>query len=217
MKLPKSWGEITLNQYIQIVEVSAIDMDELDKHVKILSILSGQDEDSILSISLPELKEAIRQVQFIYSLPKPKGIKTSLRIGLNRFEVNIDLKKLSAGEYIDLAELTKDKQAVTSNLHKIIAIFLKPVNWFGFSQKKYYTKNQEGDLIQTLKSRNRTEKLLKDNLMMDEVISLSGFFLNNWDILMKATLRYSEKQNKKMAKNLNKLIEKDLQIFGAGI
>lgn len=217
MILPTNWNEVTLQQYIKVVEVSSIDMDELDKQIRIISILSGIDEDKLLNISLPSLKEAIRAIQFIYNLPKPKGVKTTITIGLNKFEINTNIKSLTSGEYIDLAELTKDKGSVTSNLPNILAIFFKPINWFGFPIKKYYKKNVDGNLIQTLESRARTINILRDNLMMGEVISLSSFFLSNWNCLMEATLHYSEQQNKKMAEQLNKAIDKDLRNFGDGI
>lgn len=212
MKIAQNWSEVSLKQYIEIAEISAVDMDELDKQVKILSILSNTPEDVICQMPLPQLKQAIRECQFIYTKPKQEPIKQFITIGLNRFEVNTNLKKINGGEYIDLTGFIKDKSDVTKNLPQIIAIFLHPVNWFGFRKKICYVNSS-----QTLDSRNRTAKIIEDKMMMDDVMMLSGFFLSNWNTLIKSTLSYSELQMKKTKKELDKLIEADSKSIGVGI
>lgn len=211
MKIPTSWAEVTLKQYIEVADINAIDMDELDKQVKILSILSNTPEDIICYMPLPQLKEAIRACQFIYTKQTTGSIKQFLRIGANRFEVNTNLKTITGGEYIDLTGFIKDKNDVTKNLPQIIAIFLHPVNWLGMRKKSAYHQG-----CQTLESRARTAKLIQDKLMMNEVMILSGFFLNSWKVLTKATLNYSELQMKMTKKQLEKLIKEDSKSTGAG-
>ena len=108
--------------------------------------------------------------------------------------------------------MIKEKSDVTKNLPKIIAIFLHPVNFFRFKKKSCYDND-----CQTLESRNKTAKIVEDNLMMDNVMMLSGFFLKSWQVLAKATLDYSELQTKKARKQLKKAIAKDSKSTGDGI
>ncbi len=171
MRIAEKWSEVSLKQYIEICDVSVIDMDVLDKQVKILSILSNTPENIICQMNLSDLKAAIRVCQFIYTKPLAGHIKQYMRIGNRKFEVNTNMKKIFGGEYIDLVELIKNKSDVTNNLPKIISIFFHPVNWFGFKSKANYTEG-----VQTLESRNKTAKLIEENLMMDDVFRLSGFF-----------------------------------------
>lgn len=212
IKVPTSWAEISLKQYIEVADVLAIDMDELDKQVKIVSILTKEPEATILEMNLTALKEAIRLTSFIYTKPKTKGIKHVIRLGLQRFEINYDLKKINAGEYIDLTSMTKDKDLITQNLPMILAIFFHPINIIGRRKKNCYVNGS-----QTLESRIKTSKLIEKHLMMDDVMQLSSFFLTVSVKLTEATIKTIEKSNKKIAKELNELISKDLQTFGDGI
>lgn len=212
MRIANKWSEVSLKQYIEICDVQAIDMDLLDKQVKILSILSKTPEETICRMNLSDLKEAIRHCQFIYTQPLAGHIKQYIRIGTHRFKVNPNLNKITGGDYIDLTSLIKDKGLVTNNLPQIISIFLHPVNWFGFRKKLFYK-----DGGQTIESRNRTAKLIEEKLMMDEVMTLSGFFLKSWHALTKATLEYSVLQTKKARKELEKVMREDSSSTGRGI
>jgi len=212
MRVPDKWSEVSLKQYIEITDVVAIDMDELDKQVKILSILTKLDEDTVTALAIPRLKEAIRACAFIYGKPELKPTEDFIKIGGKRFRINKMLNTLSGAEYIDMTSLVKDPKQITANLPKIIAIFLHPVNIFGFKKGKYYDKG-----FQTLESRMATAKLIEDHLMMDKVMNLSGFFLRNWEALTKATLRYSDLQTMKARKNLKKLLKGVSLSTGRGI
>lgn len=212
MRIANKWSEVSLKQYIEIADINAIDMDVLDKQVKILSILSKTPEDIICQMNLSDLKEAIRHCQFIYTPPLAGHIKQYIRIGKRKFNVNTNVKDITGGEYIDLTSLIKDQADLTRNLPRIISIFLHPVNMFGFKKKSCYK-----DKIQTLESRNATTKLIESNLMMDNVMMLSGFFLKSYNVLMQATLDYSVLEMKKTRAQLNKLIKEDSKSIGVGI
>lgn len=211
MRIKTKWSEVTLKEYITIADITAIDMDVLDKQVKILSVLSNTPEDILCQLSLSDLKEAIRHCQFIYTKPLAGHIKQYIRIGKHKFSVNTNLKKITAAEYIDLTSLIKDKDEVTRNLPKVISIFLHPVNWFGFKKKSCYENN-----VQTIESRNKTAEIIEDKLMMSDVMMLSGFFLRSWNRLTKATIDFSESQTAKARKMLLKVMSEDFKSTGVG-
>jgi len=212
MKVATKWSEITLHQYIEVVEVSSVDMDEIDKQVKIIAILSKESEDKILDLTLTQIKELAKVTQFIYTPPLSGAIKQLIKINGKKYSVNHYMNKLSGGEFIDLSNYTKDKETVTNNLPFIISIFLHPVNMFGQKKRKYYDKNGKGEWCQKLESRNDTAKEIRDSMLMSDVFALSGFFLKLWDALIKTTADYSiEKVNK-----LNKRIAKELDSLSIG-
>jgi len=207
MKLPTKWSEVSLKKYIQITELSEIDMDELDRHAKVLSILSGESEDKILSMSVTALKQCITATTFIYTLPEGGAIKQFIKLSGKRFKVNTKLNTISAGEYIDLSNYTKDKETVNQNLHNILAIFFVPVNVFGNKRNKYY---QDGVL--KLEQRNKNAEIIKENIMMSDVFSLSGFFLKLYESLMEATVNYSMLK----AKEANRKLKQQMDSLGIG-
>jgi hypothetical protein len=216
MKLPKKWREVSLKQFIDISEVSLIDMDETDRAVKILSILSGWSEDDVLDLDIRKIAEYTRRVKFIYTPYKPSGVPTYVRIGAKRFYVNNDLSKLKGAEYIDFVSFCKDKDLIASKLPQILAIFLKPVNWLGYKKKSCYYKGRDGEYIQTVQSRIETAKML-DKIPCTIAIDLSGFFLKNWVSSIKAIKGYLSQEHKKTMENLNReLQEMGLSSIGDG-
>lgn len=190
-------------------------MDELDKNVKILSVLTGESEETIMALNLNELKAAIKAIQFIYIQLKTTKVRTSIRIKGNRFYINNNVRELTGGEYITYTSLLKDKSQVTTNLPHILALFFKPINFLGLMKKKCYTKNSSGVWIQKLDSYTKTAKLIEANLTMDVVMELSAFFLRSYELSIRTTQDYLIKQTKKNMKMLAK--EMDSGNIGHGI
>lgn len=209
MRLPKDWGQVTLKQYIKLSKIDP-ELEDMDRHVKTISILSGEPEIKVWDLSLSFIKQAIAKTKFIYSQPESKGVRTSIRIKGNRFHIDNNVRHICGGEYIDLTSFLKEKDKITDNLPHILAIFFKPVNFLGLKKKRHYRKNDKGILIQTLESRNETAKLLEEHLTMDIAMGLSAFFLKNWEASIKAIQDYSigemEKQTKKVKKIMKKVL-----------
>lgn len=212
MKVATDWAEVSIKQYIEITDLSAIDMDELDRQIKVLAILSNTSEELLCAMELSSLKQAISACKFIYSKPVSSPLLNYIKINGHKFYVNMNFKNISAGEYIDMTSMVKDPLTVSQNLPKIIAIFLHPVNFFNYKKKKCYENKW-----QTLESRNDTAQLIEEHLMMDKVMMLSGFFLKSWEKLAKTTLDYSVLQTEKARKKLKKIVAKDSKNIGHGI
>lgn len=197
MRVKTNWSEVSLKDYITISEISAIDMDEIEKHIKIISILSGESEETIESLNLSTIKDCILATNFINHIPVRKQPIKNLIIGGKCYRINTNIRSLKGSEYIDLTGYTKEPSEVTENLPKILSIFIQRVNWFGFKKGNH-----------TLDDRRALAKLLPEALTMDVVFAMSGFFLKNWEALSKATLDYSILKMSKMEKNLRKKIIK---------
>jgi hypothetical protein len=212
--VPTTWKDVTLRQHQKLSEVPGLGFNDLDKQLRILEILTGVSEDHYYKLVLSELKKLIRMTDFVNHTPVDVGRVYKLKIKGRRFKINYDPKQLIAGEYVDISELTKTEEMIGKNLHKIISIYLKPVNVFGYPLRKCYEKNSNGELIQTLKSRKWTEERIQDSLTMDIVFPMSGFFLTLWQNLTEGIQTSLEKKMKKQMKSA--LNELDLTPLGVG-
>ena len=140
--IPTDWSDITLRQFKEISEVPSLGFkDELDSKLKVLSILTGEEDTVFLSIPMTALSELLNKTKFVYQKPEKMPLHRSIRLRGRKYEVNNMPSQLVAGEYIDLTELLKKDS--TANLEKIIAIFLKPVNLFGGMKKGCYEKDRK--------------------------------------------------------------------------
>jgi len=188
--IPTSWADVTLAQYKQIVEVPSLEFkDELDNHLRVLSILTGIDDTEFLSIPLNELNKVLMNIKFIYTKPNKLKIKHKVKLGGQRYHVNYMPNQLDAGEYIDLTNYTKEEAKIIENMPKILAVFLKPVNILGGMTKGRYKKNSQGRMSQTMESREQTAALAKD-LTMDVIFPMSDFFLKTWESSIEVTKAY---------------------------
>jgi hypothetical protein len=205
MKLivPTSWKDVTVSQFMELAKVPDLGFDEMDATFKTLSILCNVSDEVFIDMPLPELKSVISKVDFIKDHKTNFPIVNSVKIKGRRYAINYNAKKLLAGEYIDMQNYIKG--GVNKNLNHCIAVYLKPKNIFGFNKRGCY---KEGGRVQTLESRNETAELVLDNLTMDIVLPMSGFFLKNWERLIKATQIYLEIQKTRADKRLKRELEK---------
>jgi len=197
LTIPTSWADVTLKQYKQIAEVPSLGFkDELDNHLRVLSILTGIDDTEFLDLPLKELNKVLLKIKFIYKKPKDLKIQHKIKIGKQRYRVNYLPSQLDAGEYIDLTNYTKDESKIIENMPKIVAVFLKPINFWGGMQKGNYKVNTQGRMSQTMESREATAKLA-DNLTMDIIFPMSDFFLKTWERSIEVTKAYFLNERRK--------------------
>lgn len=133
-----NWSDVTLWQYQQIQNLlSKKDGDtELDLAVKALAILTNRTETQIDSLSLGDLKEQLKTIEFLNSTkPEPKP-KDYIKIGNKKYRCIYDVRKMPYARYIETKYFGVD---VTNNLHKIAASMVMPMKftWRGWKLAKY--------------------------------------------------------------------------------
>ena len=216
INVPTSWRDVTVKQFVELSKVKELGFDEIDTQLRILSILTGEEDDTFLNISFAELKRLNNLTKFIEE-KQPKGkFKTSYKIDGQRYRFEWDATKLLAGEYIDIQNYIK--KGSNSNIHNIMAVYLKPVTILGTLKKDCFKANKEGKMIQTLESREKTAEAILNSLTMDKVFSINGFFLNRWEKLTEGTLAYLKGEKEKAMKRMEKELEQEgLQMPTDGI
>ena len=198
------WKDISIKQYQDLCkEVDEDYADDLERSIGILATLTDKSIAYYTDeIPLNKLKEKLMGLAFIKERPTPQKIHSKIRIGKKRFRFNLNMRTISAGQYIDLTELVKDKEKINDNLHTFLAVLCEEVNWYG---KKKDTITSE------------RAKYIQNNMRMPMVFSLSGFFLSNYQRLTKGTNDYLEFMMKKMTKKAQEATDLALSSIGDGI
>lgn len=198
------WKDISIRQYQNLCrELTEKYEDELERSIGLLSALTSKPTSHYLDeMPIGELKKQIYGIAFL-SKPVPKlKLRSKIKIAGRRFRFNLNMRSINAGGYIDLTELVKDKEKINDNLQTVLAVMCKEVNFWGRDKKT---------------STLDIAMFLHDNMKMPYVISYSGFFLRNYQKLTKGTLAYLEREQKRITKTANKLINQSLSDIGAGI
>ena len=103
MDIIDNYDRLTLGQYMEIQAVSANEsLEDIDRQVQIISILTGVAEDEILHLPIPEYKELVARSAFL----NPENItyhpvaKKYILGGWELIPVR-DFRKLETCQYID--------------------------------------------------------------------------------------------------------------------
>ncbi len=99
--LPKSWDEVTLEQYLTLIhqlppEESITDTSDLDTPLTIISILIDTDLTALEALKLNEILPMIERISFIYKAPEQAKISYKCKaiedIGYDEFITWMQLK-----------------------------------------------------------------------------------------------------------------------------
>lgn len=109
---------------------------ELDLAVKTLAILTNRTEAQIDSLSIADLKEQLKEIDFITKTkPEPKP-KDFIKINGRQYRCIYDIRNIPYARYIETKYFGSD---ITNNLHKIAASMIMPMKktWRGWKLAKY--------------------------------------------------------------------------------
>jgi hypothetical protein len=130
MKLPKSWNDITISQFIECNQVVKEEFESVfDHEVEILSILTDEDIDYFLELSFDELSDIIKQVDFLKKQPRQK---LTNKIGSFQYK---GVNNLTLGEFIDLENYFAE--SYIDNLTRICAILWRKTNQNEWGNDKF--------------------------------------------------------------------------------
>lgn len=167
---------LTIGQYLDIIAVDKEEgLDEIERQVKVDSILSGISEDELLHLPLHEYREVAKQAQFLSTPPEDlPDIKDEYVTGGFTLVPVKDYRQLETGQYIDFKGYA---QNVTDNFVGILSVLLVP---------KGHRYNEGYDIY-------KVQQAIKD-IPMPDGLAMVAFFLTSWTGLMEDSLNYSERE-----------------------
>lgn len=154
--VPSNWLDVSIGKYQEMCKLEDENLDDIDKTICILSIISGIDKDVLYSLPYTEYKKIVELLSFISSDLDNK-LEYSVEINGDEYVFNHDIMKYTTRQVIDIEELSKDN--LTDNLHILMAVV--------------YNKNGEEYDIKNVMER---AELFKNNMNISCAISAQVFF-----------------------------------------
>lgn len=169
-KVATKWEEVSLKQYDELVDyIATPETDSITNSVKIYGILSDEkNTDKILSMPVTELEKELDKIRFIAEPYKVRTPEESYVIDGKEYEVDLNIKHLTAAAFIDYQNFIKD---LKNNLKFIYLCFLKPKGC------KY---NEGYDVMEVAEE-------LYDKIPVTIVLDIFGFFQNLSRVLLTNT------------------------------
>lgn len=131
---------ITIEKFQQLFNIANSNMDEVDKSIAFIQIISGKSQADIEKMSIDKFNRVCKMANAIIdeSLQKSMDKKPSqyFWVGMRPFFINYDISKLPAGKYIEISHYGSD---IIGNLHKIMAslVYEVQLTWKGFKVMPY--------------------------------------------------------------------------------
>jgi len=185
-KLPKSWGDISVETYLKLAPVIKEEYaSEFRRTIHILSVLTGIPVEVMLKEETSKFIEIQKNFIFLAAPPSVDMID-SFKIDDVEYRIEKNPTRITTEELIDLHELCKDPNV--NNIPQLLGLFYREV----VDGKR--NPNYNGDEVSF-----RRELFLK-KLSIDKVFGCTTFFLTWKRIYFLRTPKYSLHQKIKIAK-----------------
>ena len=182
MKIIDNYRKLPIGKYNEIVKLCETEMDEVDRKVKIVGILTGLTDDEVLALPLTDFTECCAKAKFI-DLPCPETLIPSVSKSYPVGEFNLvpvtDMRKVTTAQYIDFLAFSKDKE---HNIVEMLSCFLVP---------KGMDYNEGYDILDV-------HNAIKEEMSVAEVLALLAFFFGSWTRSIHSTLSSSERMARRV-------------------
>ena len=172
---PNEWIDITIGQLQQMTLIDT-KLNEIDKMIEIINILSGIDKELLLSIPATEYTKMCSILNFINS-EIPDKLLDSWQHENITYKLNLDITKMSTAEYLDMDNFSKTSDPM--NLHILMAIIYRP----------------EDEVKYNSDSVHKRAELFKQHMPISVAIGAQVFMEVFEQISSNVSVAYSQKQS----------------------
>jgi hypothetical protein len=185
--IPQHWDELSIKQYMGCMKILKDESikKELEKVVKMLSVITEIDEVDIYRLHISNIKTlGLELTKFLETKPSEE-LKHLVMIGDVEYGFHPKLSDMTFGEWIDIDNYIN--AGVDDNLHKIMSVLYRPV----------IAKQKNGKYaIEPYEPTEEKQNKIKDNLKVKEFNGVSVFFSDLGRELLMTTLKSSIRQLK---------------------
>jgi hypothetical protein len=185
MKLPKSWDEVTLEQYAKIKRIQkreeTTDTQRIDNLISIVQVILNCSIDEAEQLTIKEME----QINELIKSPVNQKIVKEFKTQGIRFEIELNPNELNAWRHAGVMEAIKD---VDANMNSVIFYLAKPFKYRGLRRK--YFELTEAQIPEVIKGFSQ--------LPVSMAYPIVVFFFNLLDELTNCFLDYSENELKKI-------------------
>lgn len=194
-----SYDKLTIGKYRELMALDN-DVDDVTKGINILSVLSDYTEEELYDMPLDDFSKLMAKTSFLQrNVEKTDWKKLGKQLVINgkKYDVIKEARKMTAGQYIDYREYTKDSEKFMDMLPFILTVFLIP------SGMKYGNGYDTAELAQEF----------NDHLDIKTALSISDFFLHQSKVsMMTSILSLKWMMKRMMKKEKNQEIKEKIQI-----
>ncbi len=127
IELPSSWEHITVKQFIEINALKSKGFEDFEISVDLLAILSGIERQKIEQLSFQDFTKINHSLSWMANFNLEDKVEQEVVINERTYRAELDIRKISAGQYIDLKTYIKEPKEIINNIHNILSVFYIPI------------------------------------------------------------------------------------------
>jgi hypothetical protein len=124
LNLPKSWGDITVDQLIEINQITKKNLSDDEFYFEVISLLSDLPLDELELMDYDEFKLLTKDLEYLTKTPPPFKPKNKITTEAGDMYYFNQWTKLTNGEFIDLEYLIMSENYM-ANIKLILAVLFK--------------------------------------------------------------------------------------------
>lgn len=174
MKIIDSYDKLPLGVYLDIVAlVEDTDLEEDDRQLSIIALLTGEDEDTLLKLPILDFRRLAEKARFLEEqVPRPAAVPKVIRLGGIDLVPTTKVTKITTAQFVDYQTFAKEGH---KRLVEQLSCFLIPSGC-------EYNEGYDIEDVQTA---------IRDNLTVTQAQGLAAFFFSRWTRLVGSSLIYS--------------------------
>lgn len=180
---PFSWDNISINKYYEIYDIlfdENPEEGEINKQVRLVSVITGKSEEEIWNMPLTESTALISKLLFLNKFDiKPRSF-TTITINDKEYDVQVDASKMTTSQFVDYQMFAK--LPFRDAIDKLLSIFVIP---------KGHLYNDNYDIV-------AVQRDFRENMPFKLAQEILGFILSKYRTSLESSLTYLENQIKKM-------------------
>lgn len=202
MKVPYSFEDITLSQFMQLHE-NEIDksIDKIEKDNKRLSILSGEPIEIIEDLSFGDRQEFLNKTAYINTPPNTLKVCKRFRAKGTLLVPTTSLQEMKVNQLVDFYSLLKQTNGeYIKQANILLAVMFKPVTLFG---KAKYSPENHAKISELLLSAK-----------VGDCLGLLFFYLDFWKLCEPRIVHCLKTANQTIEETMNEIMnDKEFQDF----
>lgn len=176
MKIPRSWNDVTIGQFMELRQSTKGLSDNFDVTNIHIAVLCGITQQEVMAMKVETRNKIVERISFITTEPTGE-FKPTFWHNRKRWMVTNNINKMLPSQYIDASMFIK--QGAETNYHNILAVICQPLR-FGLIKPKY-------DADKVLQN---ADELL--SLPVPVAMAIAAFFLNSLEVSIDNTPTYLE-------------------------
>ncbi len=167
--------KITIQKFQELAAMSSLPMDETDRAVKLVQVVTGKTVDEVDAMPMVDFNRLCGKIAKLFDLTEGVPVNT-IKANGRYYHINHSIDKMPAGRYVEVATFSSN---VIENLHKIMASIVQPKTWYGKILPYDSTKHEQyaDDMLQADFSAAYHSAVFFYVLFKESIKNLQGYFL----------------------------------------